>query len=391
MQGDACGDSAATNYFVLMDPGENDVVALLALNSIKGLGPVRIKALVEQYGSPFSLFEQQGRAALVQWAGAFSKDVIDPPALLEAAGQQLARAASLGIVVLTWDHDAYPSLLREIYAPPPVLFVKGKLDSFARHACGVVGTRKPSHYGRTAAAHIVKQLVEKRVVIVSGLAHGIDTVAHETCLESGGVTIAVLGGGVDNVYPAANRGLAERIVESGALVSEFGLGAEPEAYHFPRRNRIISGLSAGVLVVEAPVKSGSLITANYALQQGRDVFAVPGPIFSSTSEGTFDLLKSGAIPVRGGSDIVENMEHLTLPGFADVKAPGVGVVQAMPLDLLSTDEQQIVGVLSAEPLRLDIIAEKAGREVSQLFDILLNLELKGLIRQVAGQQYVRVE
>ncbi len=229
------------------------------------------------------------------------------------------------------------------------------------------------------------------MVIVSGLAHGIDTVAHQTCLDCGGVTVAVLGGGLDNIYPSANRALAERIAESGALISEFDLGSEPEAYHFPRRNRIISGLSAGVLVVEAPARSGSLITANYALQQGRDVFAVPGPIFSTASEGTFNLLKKGAIPVRCGTDIVENMEHLSLPGFADVKPPGVGVAPAMPLELLSPEEQQLAAVLTSEPLRLDDIAEKAGRAVSQLFDILLNLELKGVIRQVSGQQYIRIE
>jgi DNA processing protein len=234
-------------------------------------------------------------------------------------------------------------------------------------------------------------LVEKRVVIVSGLAQGIDTVAHQTCLDACGVTVAVLGGGLDNIYPAANRELADQIVESGALVSEFALGAQPEAYHFPRRNRIISGLSAGVLVVEAPARSGSLITANYALQQGRDVFAVPGPIFSNTSEGTFNLLRSGAIPVRCGADITENMEHLSLPGFANVKDPAAGAVQAMPLDLLTEEERQIVGILSSEPLRLDAIAEQVKRAVSQLFDVLLNLELKGVIRQVSGQQYVKVE
>ena len=269
----------STNYFLIMDPQRNATAALLALNSIQGLGPVRVKALIQHYGSPLSLFEPEGRAALVQWAGAFSNNSIDPPSLLESAERQLDKASAQGITVLTWDHGAYPPLLREIYAPPPVLFVKGKLESFTKHACGVVGTRKPTQYGRSAAALIVKQLVEKKIVIVSGLAHGIDTVAHQTCLDNGGVTIAVLGGGVDTVYPAANKKLAERIAETGALVSEFDLGTEPEGYHFPRRNRMISGLSVGVLVVEAPKKSGSLITANYALQQGRDVFAVPGSIF----------------------------------------------------------------------------------------------------------------
>lgn len=375
-----------------MDPDKSTVAALLALNSVKGLGPVRIKALIGHYGSATSLFEREGRASLVQAASAFSGgDAIDPPALLDAAQEQLMRAESLGITVLTWDHDAYPPLLREIYAPPPVLFVKGKLDSFAGHACAVVGTRGASQYGRNAAAHIVKKLVEKKVAVVSGLALGIDTVAHTTCLDCGGVTIAVLGCGLDTVYPAANRELSERIAESGALVSEFDLGSLPEAYHFPRRNRIIAGLSAGVLVVEAPERSGSLITAGYALQQGRDVFAVPGSIFSNASAGTFNLLKSGAIPVRSGDDILDNMTHLSMPGVTGAAVPGREAAPSMPLELLSPDEQNVAGVLSAEPLRLDAIAEKTGRAVSQLFDILLSLELKGVIRQVAGQQYVRAD
>jgi DNA processing protein len=374
-----------------MDPDKSTITALLALNSVNGLGPVRIKALIEKYGSATSLFERKGRAALVQAATVFSGEAVDPPALLDAAAGLLSKSESLGISVLTWDHDAYPPLLREIYAPPPVLFVKGKLDSFAGHACAVVGTRGASQYGRNAAAHIVKKLVEKRVTIVSGLALGIDTIAHQTCLDCGGVTIAVLGCGLDTVYPAANRDLAERIAESGALVSEFDLGSRPEAYHFPRRNRIIAGLSAGVLVVEAPEKSGSLITAGYALQQGRDVFAVPGSIFSNASAGTFNLLKSGAIPVRSGDDILDNMTHLSMPGVAHAKVPGREAAPSMALELLSPDEHRVADVLSAEPLRLDVIAEKAGREVSQLFDILLTLELKGIIRQVAGQQYVRAD
>jgi len=216
-------------------------------------------------------------------------------------------------------------------------------------------------------------------------------VAHETCLECGGVTIAVLGCGLDTVYPASNRELAGRIAATGALVSEFDLGSQPEAYHFPRRNRIIAGLSAGVCVVEAPQKSGSLITAGYALQQGRDVFAVPGSIFSKNSAGTFSLIRNGAIPVCGGEDILDNMAHLSMPGIANVKAPVPSTAPSMPPELLSSDEQLVAGVLSAEPQRLDAIAEKAGRAVSQLFDILLNLELKGVIRQVAGQQYVRAE
>jgi DNA processing protein len=373
-----------------MDLQRKRKAAWLALNSIKGLGPVRIKAIIDQYGSPESLFDSVARPAFLQWTGGQAQDPIEPQKLLDAAEKQLEENDRLGITVLTWDDDGYPLMLKEIYAPPPVLFVKGKIESFSLHACGVVGTRRLTQYGKSCTAMLVKQLVEKQVAIVSGLAHGVDTVAHQTCLDNGGVTIAVLGSGLNNIYPSANRKLSERIAETGALVSEFDLDTRPEAYHFPRRNRIISGLSAGVLVVEAPKKSGSLITANYALQQGRDVFAVPGSIFSEASDGTFTLLKNGAIPVKSGDDITENIQQLRLAGVSDVKAPLMGPNFALPLELLSPAERQTLEVLSGEPIRLDTIAEKSGRVMSELFDILLNLELKGHIRQVAGQQFVRV-
>jgi DNA processing protein len=373
-----------------METDRQTKIALLALNSVKGLGPVRIRALIDQYGSPNSLFEAEGRGALAQWTGAFSEETAEPRALLDSAEKRLMENERLGIAVLTWDDSGYPPLLREIYAPPPVLFVKGKTESFTQHACGVVGTRRLTQYGRSAAAAIVKQLVEKQIAIVSGLALGIDTAAHQACLDSGGTTIAVLGSGLDRIYPAANKNLAERIAETGALVSEFDLGTQPETFHFPRRNRIISGLSAGVLVVEAPEKSGSLITANYALQQGRDVFAVPGSIFSEASNGTFNLLKNGAIPVKSGADICDNIAHLHLAGVS-VAGPGSnGLKLSMPLDLLSSAEKLVLDAISDGSERLDTIAEKSGKPVFDLFPLLLNLELKGAIRQVAGQRFVRV-
>jgi DNA processing protein len=290
---------------------------------------------------------------------------------------------------LTPSDARFPPLLREIDAPPPVLFVKGNLDCFSGHCVGVVGTRRPTPYGRNAAAAIVKQLVDHTIVIVSGLAHGIDTVSHQTCLDNGGTTIAVLGCGLDRIYPAANKKLSEDILVGGAMVSEFELGTPPEPFNFPRRNRIISGLSAGVLVVEAGKKSGSLITASYALSQGREVFAIPGPIFSDQSDGTFSLLKSGAVPVKSGDDIIENIQSLKL---ASVTAGAYRdqIRHTMPLDLLTEAERHLYECISSVPQRLDTLAEKAQKAVSDLFDVLLNLELKGLIRQVSGQQFVRL-
>jgi DNA processing protein len=376
-----------------MNQDKKTALAWMALNSIRGLGPVRIKALVEKYGSPDAIFDGNSRAILTQWAGWYGEKtpVKEPSELLETAEKQYDDSRRLGITVLTLSDDDYPGLLREIYAPPPVLYVKGRLDSFRRHACGVVGTRKPSQYGRSAAAFLVKQLVEKQIAIISGMAHGIDTIAHQTCLDNGGTTIAVLGHGLDRVYPAANRRLSEKIAQTGALVSEFDLGTLPDSYNFPRRNRIISGLSAGVLVVEAPRHSGSLITAQFALQQNRDVFSVPGSIFSDVSDGTFDLLKSGAIPVKSAEDIVESLQA---PALAGVRAPAKtqqeSPVLRIALDLLSADEQKVFGCTSSEPIRIDTLSEKSGKAISTLFNILLSLELKGLIKQVSGQQFVRV-
>jgi DNA processing protein len=373
-----------------MDEQSRIAVAWLALNSVKGLGPVRVNDLVKHYGSPLAIFEKDGHSILKKWVAIHSSatDVEAPGVLLQKAGQQLERAKELGITVLTPSDDRYPPLLREIDAPPPVLFVKGTLDCFAGHCVGVVGTRRPTQYGRNAASAIVKQLVDKQIVIVSGLAHGIDTVSHQTCLDNGGTTIAVLGCGLDRVYPADNKKLAADILGRGAIVSEFDLGTPPEPFNFPRRNRIISGLSAGVLVVEAPKRSGSLITASYALSQGRDVFAVPGPIFSDQSDGTFGLLKSGAVPVKSGEDIVENIQAMKLSP-AVMAGATAQIRHTMPVDLLTDAEEKLYECISSVPIRLDTLAEKAHKAVSELFDVLLNLELKGLIRQVSGQQFVR--
>jgi DNA processing protein len=381
-----------------MDKPNNLTVAWLALNSVKGLGPVRLNDLMKHYGSPLALFEKNGHSILKQWV-AFHSSATDVEAIgvmLEKAERQLEKAKELGITVLTLSDARYPALLREIDAPPPVIFVKGHLDCFTRHCVGVVGTRRPSPYGKNAAASIVKQLVEKQIAIVSGLALGIDTVSHATCLDNGGTTIAVMGCGLDRVYPPANAKLADAILDRGAIVSEFDLGTPPESYNFPRRNRIISGLSAGICVVEAPMKSGSLITANYALQQGREVFAVPGPIFSDRSDGTFHLLKSGAIPVKSGDDIIENIQTLKLSAISRGARGAQGaefqeqVRHTMPVELLTQAERQLYECITSVPQRLDTLAEKAHKAVAELFDVLLNLELKGLIRQISGQQFVRI-
>ncbi len=357
------------------------------MNSVKGLGPVGFGRLLERYGSPEAVLKESPEK--IAGEGLISPEVarqLNSPQLIKAAELQLKLAEQTGAVVLTLADNRYPPYLREIFAPPPVIFVKGNLSVFQRHAIAVVGTRSPSAYGKQATLHITKELVEHNFVIVSGLARGIDTAAHEAALDAKGATIAVLGSGVDNIYPRVNNALAERIVSSGCIISEFPFGTAPEAFNFPRRNRIISGCAAAVIVVEAGEKSGSLITARYALRQGREVCAVPGPIHSPLSVGTFNLIKEGATPVRSGHELAEALVAVTSP----MLVADVSLKSEMPEDVFTEEERRILEGLSDIPMDIDTIASRHSIPLSDLFVALLNLELKGLIQQCGGQQFIRV-
>jgi len=326
----------------------------IALNSIKGIGPVRIKKLLEKYGSPEAVFRES--PSNIAREGLIPESCITEltnPSLFKEAEEQIKSAQKINARIITLADKNYPVYLKEIFAPPPVLYVKGNPEAFTNHAVAVVGTRTPTPYGKSVTASITRELVECKLTIVSGLALGIDSVAHEACLDSGGFTIAVLGSGVDRIYPAANKALAERICSSGALVSEFPLGIPPESFNFPRRNRIISGLSAGVIVIEAGQKSGSLITANYALQQGREIFAVPGPITSIYSTGTFNLIKDGATPARNGKEIAESLKVITSPQIVNFTSCPV---PTHPWYLLSESEAGVFELIGSVPIRLDDIA-----------------------------------
>jgi len=362
-------------------------VAWIALNLVKGLGPVRIKNLIETYGTPDAVFEVPPSRLVQQGmlSSAIASQLHDST-LFKKAEKQCREAEKLGVSIVALTDSRYPAYLKEIFAPPPVLFIKGNLKVFEQHGIGVIGTRNPTVYGKQTTRKIVGSLVNRNLVIISGLARGIDTVAHEICLEAGGYTVAVLGCGIDIIYPKTNKALAEKICTKGALVSEFPFGTAPETFNFPRRNRIISGLSAGVVVIEAGPKSGSLITANYAVQQGRDVFAVPGPIYSPQSLGTFNLIKDGAIPARDGNEIAESLSVIS--NTHSMKCNTASFVTAQ-VDLLNEMERSIFESLSMVPCRIDEIAEKTGRKIADLFDALLNLELRGVIRQVSGQMYIR--
>jgi len=363
----------------------------IALNGINGLGPVRIRRLIEVFGTPQAVFAAQTqflaekRLIPASSVEAFSRR----DELLDEARKHLEYCESLGISVLILPDDGYPLYLKEIFAPPPVLYVKGELSILRGHALAIVGTRSPTTYGLNCTRGLTAELCG-RAVIVSGLARGIDTAAHARCLEMGGKTVAVLGCGIDRAYPPENRELAERICKNGALISEFPPGTLPEAYNFPRRNRVISGISCGVIVVEAGEKSGALITADYALQQNRVVFAVPGPINSPVSAGTFRLIKDGAVPVRSSEDVFEHISAATFAPMLTAPPQKIRSEQEPPPSLAAGDELAVWDALSEEPQRADTIADACGIEIPHLLGTLLNLELKGFITQTGGQQFRRI-
>jgi DNA processing protein len=279
----------------------------VGFNIVRGVGPTRLRALLDHFGD----IERAWHAP----SGELRRAGLDRRSLENLlAGRaaldldhEVEKVAAAGAQVLTWESPTYPSLLLEIPAPPPVLYVKGTLTEEDGWAVAIVGTRRASAYGKEVARRLARTLARSGITIVSGLARGIDAEAHQAALEAGGRTIAVLGCGIDRAYPPEHRKLASEIVESGALVSDYSLGTEPEGKNFPPRNRIISGLSLGVLIPEAGMGSGALITADYAAEQGRDVFAVPGSILMHGSGGTNALIQDGAKVVLGPEDILEEL------------------------------------------------------------------------------------
>ena len=295
------------------------------------------------------------------------------------------------IQVITIIEEGYPDLLKKIYNPPPVIYYQGDFITIMKEKKGlaVVGSRKATYYGRKIAREIASQLAKSGYVIISGLAKGIDTNAHIGALEVEGLTIAVLGSGIDRIYPSENRNLASRIREKGALITEFPLFTKPEKNNFPRRNRIISGLALGTLVVEATEKSGALITADYALEQGREVFAVPGSIHSTLSIGCHNLIKQGAKLVNSYRDILEEWPEENRSLLERERMANKNQEYA-PLEELSDYEQELLKYISIEPLHIDEITELSALPFNKVSEALLSLELKNLIREIEGKRYIRI-
>lgn len=347
---------------------ESDLPFYVALSQAPGIGLIRFKVLVENFKSVREVWESSDKLL---------KQILDP-AVFEKFNKfrqsvdpekVLADIYRKDIKILTLLDKTYPEKLKEIFDPPPVLYIKGELKPEDNLALAVVGTRRITNYGREVTEILVRELASSGLTIVSGLARGVDSLAHKTALEVGSRTIAVLGCGVDIVYPAQNVLLAKEIVKNGALVSEYPPGTQPIPGHFPARNRIISGLSLGTLVTEADEKSGSLITASQALEQNREVFAVPGPIYSQLSKGPSGLIKQGAKLVTTATDILEELN-------IEQKQKAEKVKQIIPDNI---EEETIIKLLVDEPKHIDELLRESKFSSNKLNGLLVTMELKGKI------------
>ena len=356
-----------------------DLKYWIGFNLVKGIGPAKLKALLNYFDSPATAWE--ATEFQLQRIGVDKRAIasfIKTRAKLDL-DRCLAEVQEFGASVLTWESSEYPAYLREIPAPPPVLYMMGALEEIDQWAVAIVGTRRLTSYGRQITRDLVTGLVRNHITIVSGLARGIDAVAHKTAVEQGGRTIAVLGSGLDCIYPAENRQLVTDICQGqGAVISEYALGIRPEAKNFPPRNRVSSGLSLGVVVIEAGERSGALITTNFALEQNREVFAVPGNVNSPASKGTNSLIQQGAKLVSRVEDI---LEELNLTKVVEQTA----VQLALPE---TSEEIALYAHLSGQPTHIDDLCRSAEMSTGLVNSTLTLMELKGLVQQDGNMNYV---
>jgi len=342
------------------------------------LPPRRLRCLLERFDRPEDIFHAS-RADLLRIEGmteATAARILNAPNLTAAQWQRWQKANAR---LLTWRDENYPDALRDIEDFPPMLFVRGSLQEADRFSIAIVGTRNPTSYGRTVAEKLGRELARYGLTIISGAARGIDTAAHTGALQANGRTIAVLGCGIDVAYPAESAALLQRIAAQGAVLSEYPPGVQPDQWRFPARNRLVSALSLGVLVVEAPYDSGALITAHHALEQGKPVFAVPGNIETGHSAGCHKLIKEGATLVDSVDDIVQALGLVSQPPPERPTHPTLTAVQ-----------QQVLQALSLTPKHVDALADELQLPVAQLNAELLILEMYSLVRRQPGNTYVRV-
>ena len=356
----------------------NDKRYWIGFNLIKGIGAVRMQALIRHFGD----LEVAWKAAPADLAQAsLGLKVIER--IIQAREsvdleKLWAKIEAQGIKILTWEDEAYPQRLKEIEQPPPVLYLRGEYLPDDLFAVAIVGTRRVTAYGRQITEELSSFLAANGITVISGLARGVDSIAHQTALRAGGRTIGVLGSGVDKIYPPEHRALAEQMVDCGAIISDYAPGTPPDASNFPPRNRIISGLSLAVVVVEAGETSGALITAEFAAEQGREIFAVPGSILAPQSKGTNKLIQNGALPLLSVDDL---MQALDLTRVGEHKAAR----KIIPTD---ETEARLLSVLGAEPLHVDEIRNQTELPIERVSAALALMELKGMVRQVGGMNYV---
>ena len=361
-----------------------ETLSWLGLSSMPGVGRATFRRLVARFGSP--------AAVLAATADELSEtgDVSERLAAAIAASpwrkwaeEELARAERAKVSVTTFDQPTYPEALKKIPDAPLFLYIYGSIGTEDSFAVAMVGTRTPTHYGLTTARRMAYELASAGATVVSGLARGIDTQAHKGALDARGRTIAVLGCGIDIAYPPENRDLLERIAASGAVVTENPFGTRPESGYFPARNRIISGLSQATVIIEAAEDSGSLITADYTVKQGRRLFAVPGNVSSPLSRGTNNLIKGGAVLAETARDVLRSLDRPPMPAADSI------VISA--LVSVTDAERTIYSVIGSEPKHIDVIMTESGSSPGSLGGLLTALELKGLVRQLPGKFFLRAQ
>lgn len=363
--------------------------ALNLLTKIDGLGPAKILNLISKFHNPVDVFSSTKKELCsVDLINEISAKKIQLTAnkLLEnekVFQNELEKVSKQNFKLITFFDPVYPKILKNIYAPPLILYMWGELKKEDNFSIAIVGTRLPTAYGKKIAEKLSSELSLNNITIVSGLARGIDSIAHRSALKAGGRTIAVIGSGLDRIYPPENKELAKIISENGAVISEYPLGTKPDAQNFPKRNRIISGLSLGSVIVETNINGGAMQTAAYALDQGREVFAVPGNLESPQSEGTNILIQ------KGEAKLIKNAEDVLVELDLKLK-PVVGKNIPKPEVELNVFEQKILDSLNNEPIQIDNLAAKLNYSTSDCLVNLLSLEFKGLVKQLPGKQFVKM-
>ncbi|MCX5701878.1 MAG: DNA-processing protein DprA [Candidatus Omnitrophica bacterium] len=365
--------------------------ALISLNMVYDIGSIRLKKLLDYFGKPENILKAP-RQKLMQVSNIGEKIAEKISSFkTEDLKKELELAKKLNLRIITFEDADYPQNLKNIPDPPIVLYVRGELKKEDNLSIAIVGSRRASFYGLSSAERFAQELSSRGFTIVSGMARGIDTYAHRGALKAGTRTIAVMGSGFNQIYPPENKKLAKEITKNGAVISELPINSEPLPQNFPRRNRVISGLSLGVLVVEAARNSGALITADFALEQGRDVFALPGKIDSNTSFGTNELIKQGAKLISCVDDIIEEFSFLkttkTPPKYKPVELKNDDRQDG----LLSSDESILYNLVSGESISLDEIVEKTNLSVGIVYNTLLRLQFKKLIKELPGKQFASVQ